>query len=58
MALEKLSRSQEAMEYYDRAIAADSNLTIAHLQRGGLCNRLEKHSEAIESYEQALHTRE
>jgi tetratricopeptide (TPR) repeat protein len=58
MALEKLGRLQAALEYYNRAIAADSNLTIAHLQKGALCSQLEKHSEAIESYEQALHTRE
>ena len=58
MALEKMNRPQEALECYNRAIAAVSDPTMAHLQKGALCSQLEKHSEALESYEKALDTRE
>ena len=46
------------MACYDRAIAADSSLTVAYLYKGGLFNRMERFSEALECYEQALRTQE
>jgi tetratricopeptide (TPR) repeat protein len=52
----KLQNWEQALENYDRAIAADQALTIAYLYKGGVCNRLQRHKEALESYEQALQT--
>jgi len=42
------------LECYDRAIALDSALTVAYLYKGGVCNKLQRHREALESYEHAL----
>jgi len=53
-ALEKLGRDDEALAGYNRAIAADSTLVIAHLHKGGLLNRLRRYDEALNCYEQAL----
>jgi tetratricopeptide (TPR) repeat protein len=53
-ALEKLGRDDEALADYNRAIAADEKLVIAHLHKGGLLNRLKRYDEALKSYEQAL----
>ena len=53
-ALEKLGRDDEALADYNRAIAADEKLVIAHLHKGGLLNRLKRYDEALNSYEQAL----
>ena len=58
IALEELRRMDEALQCYDRAIAADGDLTIAYLQKGGLFNRLERYEEALQCYEQALHAQE
>jgi tetratricopeptide (TPR) repeat protein len=58
MALERLQRLDEAIQCYDRAIAADGSMTIAYLHKGGLCNRLERFSEALTCYEQALRSQE
>jgi tetratricopeptide (TPR) repeat protein len=33
-------------------------MTIAYLYKGGLYNRMERFSEALACYEQALHTQE
>jgi len=54
MALEKLGRDDEALTGYNRAIAADNTLVIAHLHKGGLLNRLRRYDEALNCYEQAL----
>ena len=54
MALEKLGRDDEALAGYNRAIAADNTLVIAHLHKGGLLNRLRRYDEALNCYEQAL----
>jgi len=54
--LEKLRREDEAVECYDRAIAADSSFTTAYLHKGGVFNRLERYQEALACYEQALKT--
>ncbi len=54
MALEKLGRDDEALACYNRAIAADNSLVIAHLHKGGLLNRLRRYDEALNCYEQAL----
>ncbi|PWU10559.1 MAG: hypothetical protein C5B50_25150 [Verrucomicrobia bacterium] len=51
-ALERLGKPDEAIDCYDKAIAADS--TIAYLYKGGLFNRMERFDEALECYEQAL----
>jgi len=56
--LEKLEKLDEAVECYDRAIAADNSMTIAYLYKGGLFNRMERFNEALECYEQALRTQE
>src|SRR5665213_316299 len=53
-ALEKLGRDDEALAYYNRAIAADGTLVVAHLHKGGLLNRLRRYDEALNCYEQAL----
>lgn len=53
-ALEKLGRDDDALAGYNRAIAADSTLVIAHLHKGGLLNRLRRYDEALNCYEQAL----
>jgi tetratricopeptide (TPR) repeat protein len=53
-ALEKLGRDEEALAGYNRAIAADNTLVIAHLHKGGLLNRLRRYDEALNCYEQAL----
>ena len=53
-ALEKLGREEEALACYNRAIAADGTLVIAHLHKGGLLNRLRRYDEALNCYEQAL----
>ena len=53
-ALEKLGREDEALACYNRAIAADGTLVIAHLHKGGLLNRLRRYDEALNCYEQAL----
>ncbi len=52
--LEKLGREDEALADYNRAIAADEKLVIAHLHKGGLLNRLKRYDEALTSYELAL----
>jgi tetratricopeptide (TPR) repeat protein len=53
-ALEKLGRDDEALAGYNRAIAMDSTLVIAHLHKGGLLNRLRRYDEALNCYEKAL----
>jgi tetratricopeptide (TPR) repeat protein len=53
-ALEKLGRDEEALAGYNRAIAVDNSLVIAHLHKGGLLNRLRRYDEALNCYEQAL----
>lgn len=53
-ALEKLGRDDEALTVYNRAIALDNTLVIAHLHKGGLLNRLRRYDEALNCYEQAL----
>ena len=53
--LDKQDRAEEALQYYDRAIALDESLTIAYLNKGGLFNRLARYDEALRCYEQALH---
>ena len=55
-ALEKLKQDDEAIQCYDRAIKADSKMTLAYLYKGGVCNRLERYEEASKCYEQALKT--
>jgi tetratricopeptide (TPR) repeat protein len=54
VALEKLGRDDEALAGYNRAIATDNTLVIAHLHKGGLLNRLRRYDEALNCYEQAL----
>lgn len=53
-ALEKLGRDEDALAGYNRAIAMDNSLVIAHLHKGGLLNRLRRYDEALNCYEQAL----
>jgi tetratricopeptide (TPR) repeat protein len=53
-ALEKMGRDDEALAGYNRAIALDNTLVIAHLHKGGLLNRLRRYDEALNCYEQAL----
>jgi len=55
---ERLRKLNEAIECYDRAIAADRLMTIAYLYKGGLFNRMERFGEALECYEMALKTQE
>jgi tetratricopeptide (TPR) repeat protein len=38
-ALEKLGREGEALDCYNRAIAVDNSLVVAHLHKGGLLNQ-------------------
>ena len=46
----------EAIVCYDRAIASNNSLTMAYLYKGGVFNRMERYSEALECYEKALRT--
>ena len=41
-ALQKIGRNDEALTYYNQVIAADNTLAVAHLQKGGLLNRLRR----------------
>ena len=52
--LDKLGRTDEALQAFDRALAADDTLTVAYLHKGGLFNRLARYEEASRCYEQAL----
>ena len=52
----KLERMEAAIESYDEAIAANDSLTLAYLHKGAVCNRLQRHREALECYEKALQT--
>jgi tetratricopeptide (TPR) repeat protein len=54
LALEKIGRDDDALAGYNRAIALDNTLVIAHLHKGGLLNRLRRYDEALNCYEQAL----
>jgi tetratricopeptide (TPR) repeat protein len=58
VALERQRKLTEAIECYDRAIAADGSMTIAYLYKGGVYNRLERFDEALQCYEQALRAQE
>jgi len=53
-ALEKLGRQDESLVFCDKAIAANSSLVIAYLQKGGLLNRAGRYEEALKCYEQAM----
>jgi tetratricopeptide (TPR) repeat protein len=57
-ALQKIGRNDEALAYYNRVIAKDSTLAVAHLHKGGLLNRLRRYDEALNCYEQALQAQE
>jgi len=57
-ALERLKKTEEAIEFYERAIAADHSMTLAWLYKGGVFNQLERFSEALQCYEQALRTQQ
>jgi tetratricopeptide (TPR) repeat protein len=58
VALEKLGRTEEALAHCDRAITADGALAVAHLQKGGLLNRLRRYDEALDCFEKALAAQE
>ncbi len=45
---------EQALDSYDRAIAADSSMTVAYLHKGAVCNRLQRFQEALACYEKAL----
>ena len=45
---------EEALAACNRAIAANSAFVAAHLHKGGLLNRLGRHDEALNCFEQAL----
>ena len=53
-ALEKLGRLPAALDACDRAIARDDGFTLAFLQKGGLLNKLSRHDEALDCFEQGL----
>jgi tetratricopeptide (TPR) repeat protein len=54
MALEQMQQMEAAIESYDRALAADSMLTVAYLYKGAACNRVQRYREALDCYDQAL----
>ncbi len=56
--LEKLGRDEDALASYNRAIAADNSLVVAHLHKGGLLNKLRRYDEALNCYEQALNAQD
>jgi tetratricopeptide (TPR) repeat protein len=58
LALEQTQQPEAALACYDRAIAADETFTMAYLHKGGLCNRLARHQDALQCYELALKTQE
>jgi tetratricopeptide (TPR) repeat protein len=53
-ALEKLGRLPAALDACNRAIARDGGFTLAFLQKGGLLNKLNRHDEALDCFEQGL----
>ena len=57
-ALEKMARLEEALDFCDRALKHDQTQTVAFLQKGGLLNKLNRHTEALDCFEQALHTQD
>ncbi len=57
-ALQKAGRNDEALDHYNQVIASDNTLALAHLQKGGLLNRLRRYDEALNCYEQALMAQE
>jgi tetratricopeptide (TPR) repeat protein len=57
-ALQKIGRNDEALAHYNRVIAKDGTLAVAHLHKGGLLNRLRRYDEALNCYEQALQAQE
>jgi len=42
---------EEDLESYEKAIAIDPNLDVAHVNKGQTLDKLEKYHEAIESYD-------
>jgi tetratricopeptide (TPR) repeat protein len=49
-----MKKLDEAIACYDRAIATNGGMTLAYLCKGGVFNQMERFSEALECYEQAL----
>jgi len=56
--MEKAGQLEAALEFCDRALAQNSTFTLALLQKGGLLNKLNRHDEALECFEQALQTQD
>ena len=54
MALDRLGKYQEAIEYYDKAIEIDANFIDAQISKGWALDGLGKYKEAIEYYDKAL----
>jgi tetratricopeptide (TPR) repeat protein len=51
--MEQLHRFEEALGYYEQAIAMDATLTEAYVGKGRVLNQLERYDEALECYERA-----
>ena len=54
MTHDNLSKHQEAIEWYDKALKIDPNNVIALYDKGFALNNLGKYEEAIEWYDKAL----
>ena len=52
-AMEQLHRFEEALGYYEQAIALDATLTDAYVGKGRVLNQLERYDEALACYERA-----
>jgi hypothetical protein len=56
--MEKAGQLEAALEFCDRALAQNRTFTLALLQKGGLLNKLNRHDEALDCFEQALQTQD
>jgi tetratricopeptide (TPR) repeat protein len=56
--MEKAGQLEAALELCDRALAQNRTFTLALLQKGGLLNKLNRHDEALDCFEQALQTQD
>ncbi|WP_158238583.1 methyltransferase domain-containing protein [Pollutimonas subterranea] len=54
IALDGLGRIEESVEYYDRQIASDASVHLAHNCKGGALLKLGRYPEAFRAFEQAI----
>jgi tetratricopeptide (TPR) repeat protein len=52
--MEKAGQLEGSLALCNRALALNRTFTLALLQKGGLLNKLNRHDEALDCFEQAL----